>query len=241
MRPFTYLWSEGPLHALHPLAKLTALLAASWAAMSVSPAALFVPAAAALALLAAAGARPRDVAHNARFLLPMTGLVLAMRLAAPLPAGASRIQALVPALLYAARLSLVFLHAEAFYRSTSPGELAAAATRCARALTGRGDLDPGIYVSLVVGFIPRLFAAWERSREAAVARGWDPRRPGLHGSSALLASFSMASLRSALATAWALEARCYSAVRTLSGTRFRPGDALFAVGSLALAAASLAM
>jgi energy-coupling factor transporter transmembrane protein EcfT len=153
---------------------------------------------------------------------------------------------LLPALLYLCRLALVFACAEAFFRSTSSEELAAAATGLARRFAprgeGRGAVDPGLYLSLAVGFIPRCFEAYRRSHEAAIVRGYggpNGKRPRFRSSLALLESFMAASIRGALATSEALEARCYSPARSYPASRFRARDLALVAVSAALAACSL--
>lgn len=103
----------------------------------------------------------------------------------------------------------------------------------------RGLPDPGLYLSLAVDFLPRTFESYRRTREAAAVRGYGSRagrrslRRFAAASGAILASFMESSLRSALRTARALEARCYSPDRSLAARPFGVGDAaLILVSSL---------
>ncbi|HUW42370.1 MAG TPA: CbiQ family ECF transporter T component, partial [Rectinemataceae bacterium] len=167
---FRFEWDDSALHRLHPLSKLAVLLILSWAALAPAPRFLAFLFALALVLLALVRAKPADLARNARFLLPLYLFVALMRVVAPGSPTWFHADGLLPASVYMARLALVFLFAETFFRSTSTGELADAATRCARTLPGLSASDPGFYLSLTMGFIPRCIEAYERSREAAYAR-----------------------------------------------------------------------
>jgi len=247
--PFRFSWGDFPARRFHPLSKLVALLALSLA--STQARALWLPAlaVAAMATLAAAGAfRPglaqglRLLARDARFLIPLGLFIAVFRVVDPWGPHLFEPSEFLPALLYVARLAMVFAFAEAYFRSTSAGELSAATTGLARRLFRRDDLDPGLYLSLAVNFIPRCFDAWERAREAALARGYggrQGRRPRLRASLALLESFVAGSIRGALSTAEALETRGYTPGRTLQSLPFRPADFVLVSASAVAAAAAL--
>jgi energy-coupling factor transporter transmembrane protein EcfT len=166
---------------LHPLSKLLVLLILSWAALASAPRFLTLLVALALALLALVRAKPADLARNARFLLPLYLFVALVRVVEPGAPAWFHFEELLPASVYVARLALVFLFAETFFRSTSTQELADAATRVTRKLPGLSASDPGFYLSLTLGFIPRCADAYERSREAAYARALGLRRRRVGG------------------------------------------------------------
>lgn len=248
LSPFSFSSGASPVHRLHPLSKLAALLALSLASSSAPAWALLPLAAAASGSLAAAGAAMamRELAAKARFLLPLAVFVLVFRVVDLWRLPVVSTAEILPAILYVARLLLVFLFAESYFRSTSSAELAAATSVAARRLFRRNDIDPGLYLSLAVSFIPRCLEAWSRTREAAFARGYGGRRGGggggrqaspwvrLRSSLALLESFIAASIRGALETADALEARCYIPTRSQASRRFSGADlALVAVSTLA--------
>lgn len=247
--PFRFEWGDYPARRLHPLSKLAALLAFSVAATASRGAWLPPLALAGLGALASAGAfRPglreglRALARDARFLLPLGLFVAAFRVIDPWGPALLKLEELAPALLYVGRLAAVFAFAEAFFRSTSAEELSAAATSLARRLSRREDLDPGLYLSLAINFIPRCFEAYERSREAALARGYGGRRgrrPRLASSLAVLEAFVAGSVRAALATAEALESRGYSPGRVVAVRPFRPVDACLVLAAAGLAALAL--
>ncbi|HTX72444.1 MAG TPA: energy-coupling factor transporter transmembrane component T [Rectinemataceae bacterium] len=242
--PFHFESGGGPLHRLHPLSKLPALLLLAAAALAAAPGVVAVLLLLASGLLLADRVRPGDMAHNARFLLPFSLFVILVNIMRPGETVWLRPDGLVAAALYLLRISLVFLFAELFFRSTSIGELAGEATRLARRLPGLSRSDPGFYLSLSIGFLPRVVEAYARSNEAALARGLGAgraaRRPrsgdrALRGPGAarrflarlmVLESFIAEALRSALRTAAALEARCYSPDRSIPRRPMRPRDAL---------------
>ena len=240
LAPFRFEWGDGPIHRLHPLSKLIALLLLSWAALAARPHSLLPLAAVAIAILALLRAGAGEVARNARFLVPLSLFVAFVNVFEPEGAPWFRPAGIVVAALYMARLGLVFLFAEAFFRSTSTGELADAATRLGRRLPGAYGTDPGFYLSLALGFIPRSIEAYERCREAALARGLGLRRGGLGGLRAkllVLESFVAASLRAALRSAAALEARSYNPGRSVAPRPPRPVDILLPLLAAAAAVA----
>lgn len=248
--PFRFSWGDFPARRFHPLSKLVALLALSLA--STQARALWLPAlalAASVALASAGAFRPRlaeglrNLARDARFLVPLGLFIVAFRVIDPWGPRLLEPSELLPAVLYLARLATVFAFAEAFFRSTSAGELSAATTGLARRLFRRDDLDPGLYLSLAVNFIPRCFDAWERAREAALARGYGGRhgrRPRFKASLSLLESFIAGSIRGALSTAEALETRGYAPDRSLPALPFRLADLALASASAALLITALA-
>jgi energy-coupling factor transporter transmembrane protein EcfT len=243
--PFRFEWGDHPARRLHPLAKLGSLVALSIGVSAAEPLGLAALVAAAVAALALAGAfHPSPLggawalARQARFLLPLGLLVVAFRV---LDLGGPpflRVEELRPTGLYLARLAVIFAYAEAFFRSTSAAELSCAASRAARAAARRGDIDPGLYLSLAIGFIPRCMESWERSREAAVVRGYGGRHRRFRSSLLLLESFVANSLRGALTTADALQARGYVSSRSLPTTAVGGADAAVLLASIALAVAA---
>ena len=249
--PFRFEWGDYPARRLHPLSKLAALVALSVASTASRGAWLPFLALAVLVALASAGAFRSGLrkglstlARDARFLVGLGLFVAAFRVVDPWGPSLLRLEELAPALLYVARLALVFAFAEAFFRSTSAEELAAAATLLARRLFRRVDLDPGLYLSLAVNFIPRCFEAYGRAREAALARGYGGRRgrrPRFASSLAVLESFIAGSIRAGLSAAEALESRGYSPARVLGGKPFRPADAALAAAASGLAVLALAL
>ncbi|MGO8693746.1 MAG: energy-coupling factor transporter transmembrane component T family protein [Rectinemataceae bacterium] len=241
---FRFEWGDGFLHRLHPLSKLVVLLIVSWATLALGPGLLSILFVLALALLALVRAKPGELLRNARFLFPLYLFVAFMRVVQPDSPTLFHFGEFLPASVYMARLALVFLFAETFFRSTSIVELADAITRCARRLPGLSGRDPGFYLSLTLGFIPRCIDAYGRSREAAFARALGARRNrGMKAStlSALfvLESFVAAALCSALRSATALEARSYNPGRSIARRPLRFLDLAIPLGFAAAALAWL--
>ncbi len=208
--------------------KLICLVLGSTSASICLPGLLVPMALAMFALLFRLGEKPADIARGARFLIPMGILILALKLLAP---GDGRIFApeeLIPALVYLGRLFVVFLLAQAFFRSTSVADLGATVTRVTRLLPlwrkGKAP-DPGLYIGLAAGFLPKSFDRYDKVREAAVARGFGARRPKAGSLLCLMETVIFSSIKSAVGTAGALEARCYSPARTLPAARRGRADA----------------
>jgi energy-coupling factor transporter transmembrane protein EcfT len=246
----------------NPLARFLSLVALSLGASYARQAGLALIALLSVLCLAAGGAIGagtgglRRLAHDARFLIPLGVLVTAFRVIDPGSTPFLRFGELLPSLVYLGRLACLFLLAEAFFLSTTAGELSAAATRLARAATRRSDVDPGLYLSLAVGFIPRCFASWESVREAALVRGYGTssfaslsRLRGGHrprpriarrfsASLLVLGAFLVSAIRGAIVTTEALEARGYSPSRAIPPSSFRAMDALLVAISAALAMAA---
>lgn len=243
--PFRFTWGDYPARRVHPLSKLAALLSASFAAVRAPT--LWLAALAGLGFLALASAgafRPNmrqgfaALARNARFLLPLGVFIILFRVIDPWGSSLFQPGEILPALLYISRLAVVFIFAEAYFRSTSAEELAAATTGLARRLTRRDNLDPGLFLSLAVNFIPRCFDAWERSRDAARTRGYGGKKGGIprfHSSLILLESFIATNIRQALSTSEALETRCYTPARGIAPRRFKAADFALLSASIAIA------
>jgi ABC-type cobalt transport system, permease component CbiQ and related transporters len=229
---------------LHPLSKLVALLALSGAITTAR--CYLLPGLITLSIgaLASAGVfrqgigkGARDICRDLRFLVPLTMIVIAFIILDPMSTAVVRFDKLPTALSYIARLIGLFVLAEAFYRSTSAEGIAAAITLAFRRATGREDIDPGLYLSLTLCFIPRCFQSYSRVREAAVARGYGGKRgrPRFRSSRLVLESFIAGSITAALRTVEAMEARCYSPGRSLPKHSFRRADAILVIASVALA------
>ena len=284
--PFAFLHSESPASHAHPLAKLLALLVLSAASASSRSLGLILLATFGTVGLILSGvfspyfaAGIKGLVHDARFLLPVGILICLLRVIDPFGGSIFRPEEIAPALLYIARLAVIFAFAEAFFRSTSTAELSAAATHVARKTLGRDDLDPGLYLSLAIGFIPRCFSAWAEVSEAAAARGYGARRllrgrvygarrrsvrghqeitaydantprqrhplkravARLKTTAAIVEAFVACSLRGALATAEALEARGYSPARKIAKQPFRIRDAALIAAATLIAGAATAI
>ena len=244
--PFRFVWGDYPARRLHPISKLVVFLSLSLAATTARAPLLPCIAVATLGALISAGGFRSGIleglgalGRDGRFLLPLASFIVVFRLFDPWSKAFFHPDELPYALLYVARLGILFALAQAFFRSTSAEELAAAATYFMRRLTHREDLDPGLYLSLAICFIPRCFDAYVRSREAALARGYGGRRgrhPRFRSSLLLLESFVASSIKGALSTAEALEARGYSPGRSVPTFPFLAVDVALVLESIAFAA-----
>jgi energy-coupling factor transporter transmembrane protein EcfT len=244
--PFRFVWGDYPARRLHPVSKLVVFLSLSLAAATARTPLLPCIAVATLGSLISAGAFRSGIleglgalGRDGRFLLPLASFIVVFRVFDPWSKALFHPDELPHALLYVARLGLLFVLAETLFRSTSAQELAAAATHSFRRLTRREDLDPGLYLSLAICFIPRCFDAYIRSREAAFARGYGGRHgrsPRFRSSLLLLESFVASSIKDALSTAEALEVRGYSPGRSVPNLPFRSVDLALVLGSIAITA-----
>jgi hypothetical protein len=181
--------------------------------------------------LALAGVGPAQAARDGRFLLWMALFIIPARLIDPWAKAVFDPAAIPGTLAYIARLIAVFLHAEAFYRGTGAFEAADAISASARAVTGRADIDPGMYAALAILLMPRLLVQAGASLDAARSRGYALRparrgraglprlRRGLAAARAILGSMLKRSLMEGFRRAEALEARSYTPARRL---RLRP-------------------
>lgn len=240
--PFAFEPGRSALARLHPLAKLAFLLAATSAAMQARTAVLLTLIGLALAFsirIPRAGSAPlRAIALLALF----AGLVRGIfpgdgRLfdSSTLPGSG----------LYAARLFGVYLFSRLFYATTRVSEIGDWLTAAVRALrTGwqrfraalsgaakRAELnaagrlpssrapsilsDPGMLFSMVLLFLPRIFDAYTRVREAGEVRGISLSRKNSGRSLVMLEHLIVESLTIAFRTSLAMRLRGYSPERTL--------------------------
>lgn len=155
--------------------------------------------------------------------------------------------------LYAMRLFSLFFFARLFYASTKAADLGDHISAAARKLRALRDFtparqspsqilaDPGMFFSLSLLFLPRVFETYRKVKEAAEVRAYGLcRRPGekLKKTPAMLQTFMFESLKGALRASTAMEARGYSPGRTLDSPRFAPRDAvIILVGCLLFALA----
>jgi energy-coupling factor transporter transmembrane protein EcfT len=130
------------------------------------------------------------------------------------------------ALLDASRLILVYVGAELFYAVCSASRAGNALTRLCRRIPGLRRLDPGLALSLCLGFFPRTFALFKQGLEAARLRSYGRRLPRLDSSVILLSGLIVAALRRAFNTAEALCLRAYSREREIEGEALSLTDAL---------------
>ncbi len=256
LTPFRMDGGSGPGRNLHPGAKLVALLLLAASAMRSG--ALICAGMGGVAFLAGVARSAerriacRELLSGARFLIPLALLIVLVR---TLDFGGPQGQAwglnvagTVAAVLYVLRLVTVYFLAELFFQTTSTKELGDWATANARRL-GFKNIDPGLYLTLAVDFLPRSFEAYRRTMEAAQVRGFGVKgrmrrrrtlKRGIQAISWILESFLEHALRGAVRTARGLESRCYDPTRTVGTHRLRAWDAvLLGLSALPLAVSLL--
>lgn len=158
-------------------------------------------------------------------------------------------------LAYGIRLFTAFLYARLYYSSTKATELGDSLTRLQRAIAGRlrkmrrkpeagGDSesgilsDPGTLVSLSLLFLPRTFDTLIRIREATMMRSCGTRHRSLKQLFAMVETLVFMSLKTAIATAGALEMRSYSSRRTIGKKPYSIPDWLCILAGIVLVCVS---
>jgi energy-coupling factor transporter transmembrane protein EcfT len=140
---------------------------------------------------------------------------------------------------YGARLLAVVLSSRLFYVSTSISQIRDAATRIARHIPILRRIDVGLGLSLVIGFIPMIFAEWAASLEAARSRSM-PRKPSIARQAVFLSAFLRRLMLRAVYVPESLLARGWSKDRGISELEWKAADAIaLALCILTLIAAAL--
>lgn len=256
MNPFAYEPPAGAtlaarLARLSAASKAACLVLLSYAAMALPalPLAALAAAAAGAGILGSGNARrAAGIAIGARGIIVLAGAAAAARGLLPGDGRLFAAETLAASALYGLRLVAVYFLGTLYFASTRASELGEAATRLSRKLTrqlrppaaGQAGLpglagDPGILIGMTLRFLPRGFDRYRLTREAAAARGFAPRDFRLGPMAAVLERFAVSSMRDALLTSRAMEARCYDPARTLPEGRFGAADAAAVVISAAIA------
>lgn len=134
--------------------------------------------------------------------------------------------------LYAMRLAVVFLYARMYYVSTKASELGDFLSVAARKAGIKAD--PGMMLSLTLLFLPRVFENYRKVKEAAGLRGYGAGGRRAKGLLPMLETYMVTSVKGALRTAQAMEARGYSEERTIPIRRFSMKDAAIAAAGAVL-------
>lgn len=265
MNPFAYEPLDSPLRSMSALPKAAALVCLSAAAFSVGSASL--PVLALLVLLASLALRIRakgsgPALRGLAFLITLSAL---MRGILPGDGRLFALESLPGSLTYALRLAVVFFGARMFYLTTRVAELGDSLTwlsrrlgrrRCegrrreARSLkASRAEpdspprslflADPGVFLTLSLLFLPRVFEQYRKTREAAIMRGYGVKRQKPAATLAYLLAIIFTSMKGALRTAVAMEARGYSPQRTIRPVLFSRADLPIVAASILLAALSI--
>ncbi len=224
--PFGYEAGSGFLHRMNPAAKFLCLILLSAALMAGPPflAALLAAFCAFLLLRMRVGIA--ELASKGRFLVALAAFVLVMKCVDPAAPFWIATAQVLPAAVYVAKLAILFVLAELFFRSTRMGALGASVSSLARFLSRKPGIDPGLYLGLAIEFMPRAFSAYRECAEAARARGFGNRRSSMRSAVSLIAAYLRLTIKKALWTAEALEARCYVPDRCLAAPPLRASDYL---------------
>jgi biotin transport system permease protein len=200
MRVFSYQAGSSFLHRAKPGLKLLALLLISALAFAGGWAGSIIILLFVCVLALAARLSPALLFRGGRGIAVMALLVLVVRSLNGAGSGDSPLALNVPgmtaALSFALALFAAFAAGNLFFAVTTMSEL--------RAGVGRVHPATGLALSLMLGFIPRFFAAWEERRLAWKARGG---KRGLGEAAFLSLSTLQALVEEAEEKAKALEAR----------------------------------
>lgn len=239
--PFAFSRGAGFLHRMNPAVKFLCLIFLSSALMSAPPLLAGGLALACVLLAAALGIGARELLAKGRFLAWMAIFVFLLKCVDfSQPFFLSR-KELLPASIYVADLAILFVLAEVFFRSTRIRQLGDAVSLLFRALLRRQDIDPGLYLGLAVEFIPRVFSVYRECEEAAAARGFGMRRSRPRVYVRLVVAYMRLSIKKALWTADALEARCYGPDRSLEGQGIGRIDLIALIASFGYLCACLVL
>lgn len=226
--PFAFEPGRSSLARLHPLAKLAFLLAATTAVMQTRPAVMAALFALGLILSIriprAAGGPLRAIALLAVFAGLIRGIF-------PGDGRLFDISTLPDSVLYATRLFSVYLFSRIFYATTRVSEIGDWLTAAARLIQAAWRRiasrrhatlaapsilsDPGMLFSIVLLFLPRIFDAYTRIREAGEVRGITLSRRNVGRSLAMLEHLIVESMMIAYRTSLAMRVRGYSPERSL--------------------------
>ena len=125
--------------------------------------------------------------------------------------------------IYGARLLAAYLLGRLFYASTTSSELRDATTRIVRRIPFIRRLDFGLILSMVLLFIPLIFAEWGNSLEAARSRGM-PRRPSIAKQGIFLAAFLRRLMTRAIYVPQALVTRGWTRDRGITPAHLKIQD-----------------
>ncbi|GAB6276169.1 MAG: hypothetical protein SAMD01599839_07090 [Rectinema sp.] len=232
--PFAFEPGKSALAALHPLAKLGFLLAATSVAMQSHVGVLLGLFTVGFLFLI----RVPRVAGGALFsILVLVAFAALVRGALPGDGRLFDAATLPDSGVYALRLFTVYVYSRLFYATTRVSEIGDWMTAGIRAIrrpfrgwakakkSEPGILgDPGMLFSLVLLFLPRIFDTYQRIREAGEVRGIMLSGRNLRRSLVMLEQLIVGSMVQAWRTAVAMEVRGYSPRRSIRLSAFAGRD-----------------
>jgi len=232
--PFAFEPGKSALAALHPLAKLGFLLAVTSVAMQSGIGVLLglfiVGFLFLIQLPKVSGGTLFSIIVLALFAAFVRGI---------LPGGGRLfdVKTLPASCVYALRLFTVYVYSRLFYATTRVSEIGdwmTAALRSASKPFRRKEKaiktsfsilhDPGMFFSLALLFLPRIFDTYLRIREAGEVRGIMLSRRNIRRSLLMLEQLIIGSMVQALRTAVAMEVRGYSPQRSIKLRTFEGRD-----------------
>ncbi|MDR2482994.1 MAG: energy-coupling factor transporter transmembrane protein EcfT [Treponema sp.] len=205
MIPWAYRPGNSPLHRCPAALKLLGLLGMSGAVFCFGPLALCVWTCGLTALALTAGIRPWELLRGGKNLGLMIVSVLCVRSIKTAPPGFD-LNGAKEALFFGWSILLSFSGGALLFSVTTMTELKHSIGSFERALLKRGKRQPllSLGISLMLGFLPRFFEAWEAANLAWAARGG---KRGVRSMAALIPLVSERMMEYALETAQAMEAR----------------------------------
>jgi len=229
---------RGIVSSLDPTCRLICLAFLSFASLLSGAVFAALLALAAIFLLLREGLRFRAILHDSAFIVSFTLFTAVLRFFGLSQSSGHRLWGAESSGLslvmindmgaYGLRLFAAFLAGRLFYASTTASEVRDAGTRLARYIPFIAQLDIGLYLSMVIGFIPLIFEEWRNALEAARARGM-PRRPKLSMLSLFVTAFLRRLMLQAVATPEALVARGWTRDRGVAPSNWKMRDSIAAL------------
>lgn len=249
--PFSYQPGNNSLTALSAAAKAVFLICVSIASMRYSLSHLLILLIVSVFLHPVFGISIQGIVTPGLYIFFLTAFSAVARGLFPGDGRIFAMETLAWSLSYGTRLLTVFLYARLYYASTKAAELGDYCTRLQRLVSIRTIIkthttdvdeelepgilsDPGTLIRISLLFLPRTFDTFNRIREAATMRSCGVRRLSLKQWLAMAETLVFVSIKAAITTAGALEARAYSARRTIRKRPFSIFDWLTILAGITL-------
>jgi energy-coupling factor transporter transmembrane protein EcfT len=191
-----------------------------------------------LILLIFSGLSLLKIMRETLFIFIFTGITAALRIWGSTLGSIDRGAVIYDSLIYFLRLLSAFLAGRLFYASTTSSELRDAATRIMRKIPLLRRLDLGMYIALVLGYIPLIFEEWQDSREAARSRGMS-RKPDLRQESRFMTAFMRRLMLKAVELPQALKARGWSRSRGIAPLQWGLPDTILLIIAISSTTAAI--
>jgi energy-coupling factor transporter transmembrane protein EcfT len=224
-----------PASSLDPACKLLCLALVSVASFLASWTSALLLSFLLAPLLILEGLRPRSLLRESLIVAAFALFTAFVRLADPYES-LSAILSFV--LVYALRLLAAFLAGRLFYASTRISDLRDALTRLFRHVPLLKRLDIGLWLSMILGFIPLIFDEWRSSIEAARSRGMN-RKARLSTQALLIAAFLRRLMLRSVAVPEALVARGYHVDRCVFPSTWKMRDTMTTIACCSILALAI--